>query len=157
MWKLNEAWPLKKNYYSHFPTALKAFKTEIELHHCLTTPKVFNSEKRFHQYRKVFNTEKRLHHLLKTRKVFNIEKELHYFLETLKSFNFEQCLRQILITRKVYQNSYSALSWWTAASQGRLSYHILFMINELHLPRFLGCQTSGTSDKWNCLISWIVG
>ena len=23
--------------------------------------------------------------------------------------------------------------------------------------RFLGCRTSGTSEKWNCLISWIVG
>ena len=31
------------------------------------------------------------------------------------------------------------------------------MINQLHLLRFLGCQASGTSDKWNCLISWIVG
>ena len=45
IWKLNEAWPLKKNYYGHFLTALKAFKTKRELHHCLTTLKVFNSEK----------------------------------------------------------------------------------------------------------------
>ena len=36
---------LKKSYYGHILTALKAFKTERELHHCLTTPKVFNSEK----------------------------------------------------------------------------------------------------------------
>ena len=43
--KLNEAWPLKKNYYGHFLIALKAFKTKRELHHRLTTLKVFNSEK----------------------------------------------------------------------------------------------------------------
>ena len=35
----------KKNYYGHFLTALKAFKTERELHHCLANLKVFNSEK----------------------------------------------------------------------------------------------------------------
>ena len=35
----------KKNYYGDFLTALKAFKTKRELHHCLTTHKVFNSEK----------------------------------------------------------------------------------------------------------------
>ena len=90
----------------------------------LTTLKVFNPEKRHHHCLKVFNTEKGLHHLLRTLKVFNIEKELHHFLETLKGFNFEKWLRHILITRKVYQNSYSVECWWTAASEGRLSYHI---------------------------------
>ena len=35
----------KKNYYGHFLTALKAFKTERELHHGLKIPKDFNSEK----------------------------------------------------------------------------------------------------------------
>ena len=29
----------------------------------------------------------------------------------------------------------------------KIAYHIIFIINELHLLRFLGCQTSGTSDK----------
>ena len=107
----------KKNYYGHFPTALKDFKTKRELHHCLTTLKVFNSEKDaitvlehgVNSMVKVFNTEKGLHHLLRTLGVFNIEKELHHFLETLKGFNFEQWLRQILVTGKVYQNSYSVL------------------------------------------------
>ena len=36
----------KKNDYGHFLTALKAFETERELHHCFVTPKVFNPEKR---------------------------------------------------------------------------------------------------------------
>ena len=46
IWKLNEAWPLKRNSYRHFLTALKAFKTQRDLHHCLTALKVFNTEKR---------------------------------------------------------------------------------------------------------------
>ena len=124
IWKLNEAWRLKKNSYGHFLTTLKIFKTQRELHYCLTALKVFNPEKRHHHCLKVFNTEKGLHHFLRTLKVFNIEKELHHFLETLKGFNFEKWLHHILITRKVYQNSYSVLCWWTAASEGRLSYHI---------------------------------
>ena len=101
----------EKNYYGHFLTALKDFKTKREFHHCLTSLKVFN-------------TEKGLHHLLRTLKVFNIEKELHHFLETLKGFNFEKWLHHILMTLKVFQNSYSVECWWTAASEGRLSYHI---------------------------------
>ena len=38
----------------------------------------------------------------------------------------------------------------------KVAYHIMFMINELHLLRLLGCQTSGTSDKYfkNCRVSW---
>ena len=38
------------------------------------------------------------------------------------------------MTLKVFQNSYSAECWWTAA------YHIIFMINEIHLlwvPNFI--------------------
>ena len=35
----------KRNYYGNFLKALKAFKTERELHHCFTTLKVFNSQK----------------------------------------------------------------------------------------------------------------
>ena len=46
IWQLNEAWPLKKNSYGHFLTALKAFKTQRELYHCLTALKVFITEKR---------------------------------------------------------------------------------------------------------------
>ena len=70
------------------------------------------------------NTEKGLHHFLMTLRVFNIEKELHHFLETLKSFNFEKWHNHILMTLKVFQNSYSVECWWTAISEGRLSYHI---------------------------------
>ena len=153
----------KKNYYDHFLTALKAFKTERELHHCFTTLKVFNPEKRRHHCLEVFNIEKGLHHLLRTLKVFNIEKELHHFLETLKGFNFEKWLRQILITRKVYQNSYyTVLCWWTAASQGRLSYHIYdkraspapifslsdkWYVRQMKLFNFMNCRVSWTPDK----------
>ena len=36
---------LKKNSYGHFVTALKDFKTQRELHHCLAALKVFNAEK----------------------------------------------------------------------------------------------------------------
>ena len=39
----------------------------------------------------------------------------------------------------------------------KVAYHIIFMINELHLLQLLACQTNGTLDKWNCLVSWIVG
>ena len=124
IWKLNEAWPLKKDSYGHFLRALKVFKTQRELHYCLTALKVLNTEKRHHHCDKVFNTEKRLRHFLRTLKVSNIEKGLHHFLETLKGFNFEKWLRHILITRKVYQNSYSVEYWRTAASEGRLSYRI---------------------------------
>ena len=139
----------KKNYYGHFLTALKAFKTDRELHHYLTTLKVFN-------------TEKGLHHLLRTLKVFNIEKELHHLLETLKGFNFEQWLCQILITRKVYQNSYSVLSWLAVASQGCLSYHIYewrtspaptfrlsdkWYLRQMNLFNFMNCRVSWTPDK----------
>ena len=46
IWKLNETWPLKKNSYAHFLTALKVFKTQRELHHFLTALKVFNTEKK---------------------------------------------------------------------------------------------------------------
>ena len=134
----NKAWPLKKNSYGHFLTALKFFKTQTELNHCLTsffllkkglccfltTLKVFNPEKRHYHYLKVFNTKKGLHHFLSTLRVFNIEKGLHHFLGSLKSFNFEKWLRYILITRKVYQNSYSVECSWKAVSEGRLSYHI---------------------------------
>ena len=36
----------KKNSYGHFLTALKAFKTQRELHHCLRALKAFNTEKK---------------------------------------------------------------------------------------------------------------
>ena len=153
----------KKNYYGHFLTAIKAFKTERELHLCFTTLKVFNPEKRRHHCLKVFNTEKGLHHLLRTLKVFNIEKELDHFLETLKGFNFEKWLRQILVTRKFYQNSYcTVLCWWTAVSQGRSSYHIYdkrtspvpifrlsgkWYIKQIELFDFMNCRVSWTPDK----------
>ena len=125
----------KKNYYGHFLTALKASKTEIELHHC-------------HHYFKVF-----------------FKKKLHHFLETLKGFNFEKWLRQILITRKLYQNSYcTVLCWWTAASQGRLSYHVydkrtspplIFRlpdkryVRQMKLFNVMNCGVSWTSDKFH--------
>ena len=45
IWKLKEAWSLKKGL-CHFLTALKASKTQKQFHHCLATLKVFNTEKR---------------------------------------------------------------------------------------------------------------
>ena len=153
----------KKNYYGHFITALKAFKTERELHHCLMTLKVFNAENRRHHCFKVFNTGKRLQHLPRTLHIFKTEKELHHFLETLKGFNFEKWFRQILVTRKICQNSYcTVLCWWTAASQGRLSYHIYdkrtspapvfrlsdkWYIRQMKLFNFMNCWVSSTPDK----------
>ena len=70
--------------------ALKTFKTKRKLQRCLSTLKVFNSEKDTITVLKFLIPKKDFHHLLRTLKVFNIEKELHHFLETLKGFNFEQ-------------------------------------------------------------------
>ena len=163
LWKLNEAWPQKKNYCGHFITALKAFKTERELNHCLMTLKVFNPEKRRHLCLKAFNTGKGLQRLLRTLNIFKTEKELHHFLETLKGLNFEKWLRQILVTRKICQNSYcTVLCWWTATSQGRLSYHIYdkrtspasiftlsdkWYIRQMKLFNSMNCRVSSTPDK----------
>ena len=122
-WRLLKFLKLKENS----TTALRLLKfliLEKGLHCFLATLKVFNPEKRQHHCFKVFNTERVFHHFLRTLKVPNIEKGIYHFLETLKSFNFEKWLRHILVTQKVYQNSYSVKCWWTAASEGRLSYHI---------------------------------
>ena len=69
IWKLNEAWPVKKDLVT-FLQLLKFLILKKGLRHCL----------------KVFNTEKWLHHFLRTLKVFNIEKGLHHILVTLKVF-----------------------------------------------------------------------
>ena len=151
-WRLLKFLKLKENSTA----ALRLLKLLIQkkgLHCSLTTLKVFNPEKRHHHCLKVFNTKKGLHHFLRTLKVSNIEKGLHHFLETLKGFNFEKWLRHVLITRKVYQNSCSVECWWTAASEGRLSYHL--MISKLHLlwvPNFIAIEIyflSGTKFSWN--------
>ena len=86
---------------------------------------ILEKDKGHHPCLKVFNTEKLLHHFLMTLKIFNIEKGLHHFLETLKSFNFEKWLHHIFMTLKVFQNRYSVECRWTAASEGRLLYHII--------------------------------
>ena len=84
-------------------------------------------KKRHHYCLKVFNTEKGLHHFLRTLKVSNIEKGLHHFFETLKGFNF-----------------------WKM----KVAYHIIFMINELHLlwvPNFIALGIYflfGTKFSW---------
>ena len=77
----------EKNYYDHFLAALKAFKTKRELHHCLTTLKVFNSEKDAITVLKFLIPKK---DFITCLGLFNIQKELYHFLETLKGFNFEQ-------------------------------------------------------------------
>ena len=60
--KLDEGWPLPKESVILL-RLLKAFKTLKERHHCLTTAKVFNTEKKdsvtFFTTLKVFNTEKK--------------------------------------------------------------------------------------------------
>ena len=122
-WRLLQFLKLKENS----TTALRLLKFLIlkkGLRCFFTTRKVFNPGKRHHYCLKVFNTEKGLHHFLRTPKGSNNEKGLHPFLETVKDFNFEKWLRHILITRRVYQNSYSVECWWTAPSEGRVSYHI---------------------------------
>ena len=98
IWKLNEAWPLKKDsdpflrllkllkLKDNSTTAFRQLRFLIqkkELRRFLRTLKGFNTEKGHHQCLKVFNAEKGLHHFLRTLKVFNIEKGLHRFLEIL--------------------------------------------------------------------------
>ena len=120
----------------HFLKALKVFNIEKRTDSVtfLQLLKFLILKKGLRHCLKVFNTEKWLQHFLRTLKVFNIEKWIHHFLETLKGFNFEKWLHHILMTLKLFQKSYYVECWWTAASEGRLSYHIyLFMINELHL------------------------
>ena len=114
----------KKNYCGHILTALKAFKTERELHHSLTTLNVFNSEKKdaiivlkFLIPKKDFIT------CLGLLKFLTLRKSSITSLRLLKVLILNNHC-QILITGKVYQNSYSLLCWWTVASQGCLSYHI---------------------------------
>ena len=137
IWKLNEAWPLKKDSVTFLrllkllklkgtpplPYDLKFLILKKEPCHFLTNFKVFNTEKGHHHCLKVFNTEIGLRHFFRTLKVFNIEKELHHFLETPKAFNFEKWLHHILKTLQVFQSSYS-VECWTVTSEGRLSCHI---------------------------------
>ena len=126
IWKLNEAWPLKKDSVT-FLRLLKLLKLKKNSTTALWL-KVFNTEKGHHHCIKVFNTEKGLHHFLRTLKAFNIGKGLHHFLETLKGFTFKRWLYHILLTLKVFQNSYSG-----EQSLVKVAYRILFMINKLHL------------------------
>ena len=104
---------------------------------------------------KIFNIGKGLHDFLTILKVFNIEKRLHHFLETLKGFNFEKWLHHILMTLKVFQNSYSVECWWTAASEGRLSYHIY--INELDLLWVLNLIALGSHFLFGIKFPWNEG
>ena len=98
IWKLNEAWPLKRTLTVTFWRLLKFLKlkenptTALQLLkflilkeglRCfLTTLKVFNPEKRHHHCLKVFNTKKGLHHFLRALKVSSIDKGLHHFLDS---------------------------------------------------------------------------
>ena len=134
-WKLNEGWPLTKDLSTllqllkllklknNYITALWLLKFLIlkkELHHFLMTLKVFNTEQGHHCCFKVFNTKKGLHRFLRILTVFVIEKGLHHFFETLKGFNFEKWLHQQPLLK--------------------VSYHITFMIDKLHLlcvPSFI--------------------
>ena len=148
IWKLNEAWPLKKDSVT-FLRLLKLLKLKKNSTTALPL-KVLNTEKGHHHCINVFNAERGLHHFLRTLKVFNIEKGLHHFLETLKGFNFEKWLHHILMTLKVFQNSYSG-----EQSLVKVAYHIIFMINELHLlwvPNFIAIGIYflfGTKFSWN--------
>ena len=171
IWKLNEAWPQKKDSVTFLRLLkfLKLRKNSITVLRLLKflilknglrlifmTLKVINAQKGLHHFLmtlKVFNNEKGLHDFLTTLHVFNIEKGFHHFLETLKGFNFEKWLHHILMTLEVSQNSYSVECWWTAASDVRLSYHVY--INKLDLrwlPNFIAlgmCFLYGTKLSWN--------
>ena len=165
IWKLNEAWLLKRtrspSYGSPLPaysvsstTSLRLLKFWIlknRLRHFPNTLKAFNTEKGHYHCLKVFNMRKELHHYFRTLKVFTIEERLHHFLETLK----------------VFQNSYSVECWWTATSEGRLVRYIMFMIKKLHLlwvPNFIALGIyflCGTKRFWNektdtCFNVWFV-
>ena len=130
-WKLNEPWPLKKDSVT-FLRLLKLLKLKKN---SITVLKFLIP---------------RLHHFLRTLKVFNIGKGLNHFLETLKGFSFEKWLYHILMTLKVFQNSYSG-----EQSLVKVAYHIIFMINELHLlwvPNFIAIGIYflfGTKFSWN--------
>ena len=105
IWKLNEAWPLKKDsvIFLRFLNLLKHKKNFILEKDTITVLEFL---------------------IPKKVKFFSIEKGLHHFLETHKNFNFEKWLCHILMTLKVFQSSFSVEWWWTAASEGRLLYHI---------------------------------
>ena len=112
IWKLNEAWPLKKNSYGHkenSTTALRLLKFLIlkkGLRCFLTTLKVFNPEKDTITVLGFLIQKKDSITFLGLLKFLILMKGIHHFLETRKGFNFEKWLRHILITRKVYPNSY---------------------------------------------------
>ena len=79
-----------------------------------------------------------------------LKKGLRHFLTTLKVFNTEKRLHHVLMTLKVSQNSYSG-----EQSLVKVAYHIIFMINELHLlwvPNFIALGIYflfGTKFSWN--------
>ena len=138
----------KKNYYGHFLTALKAFKTERELHHCLTTLKVFNSEKDAITVLK----------FLIPKKDFITCLGLLKFLTLRKSSITSLRLLKVLILKNDSITFLWLLKFFKIAGEQPLlkaAYHIIFMINKLHLlsvPNFIALGINflfGTTFSWN--------
>ena len=135
-WRLLKFLKLKENS----TTALWLLKFLIlkkGLHCFLTTLKVFNPEKRHHRCLKVFHTEKGLHHLLETLEGIILKNDSVTFLKLVK-----------FIKIAILQN---------AGEQPlvKVAYHIIFMINELHLlwvTNFIAVGIYflfGTKFSWN--------
>ena len=155
IWKLIEAWPLKKNRVT-FLRLLKFLKLKKNPMTALRLLKFLILKKGLRHFLptfKVFNTEKGLHDFLTTLKVFNIERGFHHLLEGL---NFEKkAPSHSHDSFKVFQNNYSVECWWIAASESRLSYHIF--INELDLPSVPNLIALGMYFLFGIKFSWDEG
>ena len=134
----------KRNYCGHILTAFKAFKTETELHHCVATLKVFDSEKNAITVLKFLIPKKDFIPCLGLLKLLTLRKSFITSLRLLKvlilnndSVKFLSLVKFTKIAILYYASEQPLL---------KVAYHI-FMINELHLLQLLSCQTSGTSDK----------
>ena len=133
IWKLNEAWPLKRTLTVTFWRLLKFLKlkenstTALRLLKFLIlkrTPLLsYNSYCYTITVLKFLIPKKDSITFLGLLKFLALTKGSITSL-TLRGCNFEKWLCHILITPKVYQNSYFVECWRTAVYEGRLSYHI---------------------------------
>ena len=151
---LNEVWQLKKNSYGHFLPALKVFKTQRELHHCFTALKIFS-------YWKKDSVA-----FLRLIKFLILKKDtiavLRFFIPKKGSIT---CLRllKVLILKNDSVTFLKLVKFikiailQNAGEQPlvKVAYHIIFMINELHLlwvTNFIAIGIYflfGTKFSWN--------
>ena len=170
IWKLSEAWLLEKDSvtFSRLLKLLKRKKNTITawrflkflilrkgLSNFLTTFTVINAKKdliTFLWILKILILKKGCMTLLPLLK-FNIEKGHHHFLASFTVFNFRKWLHHILMTLKDFQNSFPVECWWTAGSEGLLSYYIFIKeLDLLWVSNFISlglCFLFGTKFSWN--------